>query len=138
MQEATEKKVEELRQELEEQKRRAREEVDMFKKQIAEMQSKEEIAREEMVREHRQELEKQERRAREEADGLRKRISEMQSKLEEDRHTSGKASATYLNSRHLVGPCAHLAQQRIYPSSEQNPSKKSDVYSLVTIELHRE
>ena len=101
IQEVMNKKVEELRRELEEQKRRAREEADMFKKQIAEMQSKEEIAREQMVREHRRELEEQERRAREEADGFRKRIAELQSKLKEDRQTSGKTSATYLNSRHI-------------------------------------
>ena len=80
----------EFRQELGEEKRRAREEASMFKKQIAEMQSKEKIARKEM-----------ERRAREEVDGLRNRISEMQSKLEEDRHTSGEASVTYLSSRHV-------------------------------------
>ena len=89
MQKAMDKKVEELRRELEEEKRRAREEADGLKKCIAEMQL-EEIIRKEM-----------ERRAREEADGLRKRIAEMQSKLEEDRHRSGKASATYLNSRHV-------------------------------------
>ena len=77
-------------QELEEEKRRAQKEVDMFKKQIAEMQSKEKITQKEM-----------ERGAREEIDGLRNRIAEMQSKLEEDRHTSGKASATYLSSRHV-------------------------------------
>ena len=77
-------------QELEERERWAREEADTLKKQIAEMQSKEEITRKEM-----------ERRAREEADGLRKRIAEMQSKPEEDRHRSGKASATYSNSRHV-------------------------------------
>ena len=79
-------------QELEKRERRAREETDMVKKQIAEMQSKEEIARKEM-----------ERRAREEADGLRKRIAEMQSnsKPEEDRHTPGKSSATYLKSRNV-------------------------------------
>ena len=90
MQKAMGKKVEELRRELEEEKRRAREEADGLRKCIAEMQSKEEITRKEM-----------ERRAREEADGLRNRIVEMQSKLEEDRHTFGKASATRLNSRHV-------------------------------------
>ena len=46
------------------------------------------------------ELEEQARRAQEEAEGLRNHIAKMQSKLKEDRHTSGKASATYLNSRH--------------------------------------
>ena len=46
------------------------------------------------------ELEEQARRAQEEAEGLRNRIAKTQSKLKEDRHTSGKASATYLNSRH--------------------------------------
>ena len=99
MQEVTDKKVEELRQELEEQKRRAQQEADLFKECIAEMQSKE-IARKQMVREHRQELEEQKRKAQEEADGFRKRITEMQSELEEDRHRSGKASATY-NSSHV-------------------------------------
>ena len=47
------------------------------------------------VEELRRELEEQKRKAQEEADGLRKCITEMQSKLEEDRHASGKASATY-------------------------------------------
>ena len=46
------------------------------------------------VEELRRELEEQKRKAQEEADGLRKCITEMQSKLEEDRHASGKASAT--------------------------------------------
>ena len=100
MQEVTNKEVEELRQELEEQKRRAQQEADLFKERIAEMQSKEEIARKQMVREHRQELEEQKRKAQEEADGFRKCITEMQSELEEDRHRSGKASATY-NSPHV-------------------------------------
>ena len=93
----------EFHKELEERERRGREEADVFKKQIAEMQSKEEIARKEM-----------ERRARDEADGLRKRIADMQSKLEEDRHTSGKASATYLNSRHVPSHpiCKHSSLNR--------------------------
>ena len=46
------------------------------------------------IEELRRELEEQKRKAQEEADGLRKCITEMQSKLEEDRHASGKASAT--------------------------------------------
>ena len=79
-QEAVDKEVKELRRELEEQKKE-------FKKQIAEMQSKEESTQRKM--------EEQKRSAQEEADGLRKCITEMQSKLEEDRHASGKASATY-------------------------------------------
>ena len=128
MQSKEESTRKETRQELEEQKRRTREEADMFKKHIAEMQSKEEIARKEMVRDHRQELEEQERRAREEADGLRNRIAEMQSKLEEDRHTSGKASEFLARSfllhlkPFLVGPCAHLALQRVYPSTDLHPN----------------
>ena len=66
-----------------------------------------------------QELEEQKRKAREEADGFRNCIAEMQSKLEE-RHSFGKASATYLNSRHplhlrvfLVRSPAHLALHSI-------------------------
>ena len=115
MQEAMDKKVEELRRELEEQKRRAREEADGLRKRIAEM-----------GREHRQELEEQERRAREEADVLRNSIAEMQSKLEEHRHRSGEASATRSVPPHLraflVGPYAHLALQRGYPSTDLRPS----------------
>ena len=109
--EALNKEIEELRRELEEQKRGAQQEADAFKKRIAEM-----------VREHYQELEeqkrgaeeeadvfkthaaemvsreveKQKRKAQEEADGLRKCIAELQSELEEDRHASGKTSATYI------------------------------------------
>ena len=101
----------------------------MFKKQIAEMQSKEEIARQEMVREHRRELEKLERRAREEADGLRNRNAELQSEPEEGRHVSGKPSATYgfppvsASSRvFLVGSLTHLASQRVYPSTDLPPN----------------
>ena len=90
MQDPMDKKGEELLRELEEQNRRAQEEADGLRKHIAEMQSKEEIARKEM-----------ERRAREEADGLRKRIAEMQSKLEDYRRGFGKTSATYLNSQHV-------------------------------------
>ena len=132
MQKEMDRKVEELRRELEEsirkesrqelkeEKRRARREADLLKKHIAEMQAKEESTRKEFF----QGLEKQKRRAREEADGFRKCIAEMQSKLEEDRHTSGKASATYLNSRHLVGPCAHLALQRVYPSIDLPPNSR--------------
>ena len=90
MQDAMDKKGEELLRELEEQNRRAQEEADGLRKYIAEMQSKEEIARKEM-----------EKRAREEADGLRKRIAEMQSKLEDYRRGFGKTSATYLNSQHV-------------------------------------
>ena len=78
-------------------KRSVREKADMFKKQIAEMQSKEKCVRKEMVREHRQELEEQERRAREEADALRNSIAEMQSNLEDAQHRSNKA----LNSQHV-------------------------------------
>ena len=112
------KEVEELRWELEDQKK-------LFKKQIAEMQSKEESTRKEMVREHYQELEEQQRSAQQEADGLRKCITEMQSKLEEDRHGSGKTSATH-DFRHvpvrsrvfLVGSLTHLALQRAYPSTD--------------------
>ena len=132
MQEVMDKKVEELRRELEEQNRRAREEADVFKKQIDEMQSKEETARKKMVREHLQELEEREereRRAREEADGLRKRISEMQSKLEDDRRGFGKTPTTY-NFRHiparsrvfLMGSRAHPALQRPYPSTDLRPN----------------
>ena len=90
MQTKEESRRKETYQELEEEKRRARKEAEVFKEQIAEMQSREEITRKEM-----------ERRAREEADGLRKRIAEMQSELEEDRHTSGEASTTCLNSRRV-------------------------------------
>ena len=71
------KGVEELRQELQEHKRRARQEENIRKV-----------------------LEEEKRRARKEADGLRKYIAELQSKLEQDRHGSGKASATY-NFRHV-------------------------------------
>ena len=78
------KEVVELRRELEEQKRRAQQEADVFKKQIARMQSKEESSR--------KELEEVKRRARKEAEGFRKSIAELQSELKEDRHTSGKAS----------------------------------------------
>ena len=81
----------EISQEREEQKRRAREEADMFKERIAEMQAKDQSTRKEIS----QELEEQKRRAQEEAEVFKERIAEMQSKLEEDRHTSGKASATY-------------------------------------------
>ena len=132
MQEVMGKKIEELRRELEEQNRRAREEANVFKKQIDEMQSKEETARKEMVREHLQELEERgerERRAREEADGLRKRIAEMQSKLEDDRRGFGKTPTTY-NFRHiparsrvfLVRSRAHLALQRLYPLTDLRPN----------------
>ena len=112
------------RQELEEQKRRVREQADMFKKQIAGMQSKEESIR----KEFRRELEEQDRRAREEADGLRKRIAKMQSELEEDRHRSGKAFELSAPSfpphlkAFLVGPCAHLAPQHVYPSTDLHPN----------------
>ena len=129
MQEVVNKKVEEPRRELEEQKRRAREEADMFKRQIAEMQSKEEIVRKEMARKHRQELEELERRAREEADELRNRNAELQSKPEEGRHASGKPSATYgfppvsASSRvFLVGSLTYLASQRVYPSTDLPPN----------------
>ena len=142
IQDAVDKKVEDLRreleesirkesgQELEEEKRRARREADLLKKHIAEMQSKEEIARKEIVREHRRELKEQERRAREKADGLRDRISEMQSKLEEDRHTSGKAIELSARSfpphlkTFLYRPCAHLALQRVYPSIDLHPNSR--------------
>ena len=80
--EAVDKEVEELRRELEEQKRRMQQEADVFKKRIAEM-----------GREHYQELEEQKRRAQEEADVFKKHAAENQSKLEEDRHAYGKPSA---------------------------------------------
>ena len=113
--------VEELRQELEEQKRRAQLEADVFEKRNAEMQSKEESTRKEM--------EEQKRKAQEEADGLRKCITELQSKLEEDRHGYGKTSAIY-NFRHvparsrvfLAGSLTHLVLQRVYPSTDLHPS----------------
>ena len=115
------KEVQELRRELEEQKRRAQQEADAFEKRIAEMQSKEESIR--------KELEEEKRRARKEADGFRKCIVELQSKLEEDRHTSGKTFTSYnfrhvpINSRvFLVGPPAHLALQRVYPSTGLHPN----------------
>ena len=129
MQEVVNRKVEELRRELEEQKRRAREEAEMFEKQIAEMQSKDKNIRKELAREHRQELEEQERRAREEADGLRNRNAELQSKPEEGQHASGKPSVVYgfppvsASSRvFLVGSLTHLASQRVYPSTDLPPN----------------
>ena len=64
------------------------------------MQSKEESTRKQFYQELEEQME-QKRRAREEADGFRKRIAEMQPKLEEDEDRSGKAPATYLNSRHV-------------------------------------
>ena len=70
---AVDKRVEELRWELEEEKRRAREEADGLKKRIAEMQLEERIRKETC-----QELEEQKRRAGEEADRLRRCIAEMQ------------------------------------------------------------
>ena len=119
-QEAMDKKVEELRRELEEQKRKAQQEAVMFKKRIDEMQSKEESARKEFC----QELEKQKRKAQEEADGLRKCITELQSKVEEGRHASGKASAT--DSLSPVLPVQEYSSldhsltylQRFYPSTD--------------------
>ena len=90
-QDGVDKEIKELRRELEEQKRRAQQEADALKRRISETQSKEESIRQEVSRE----LEEQKRKAQEEADGLRKCITELQSELEEDRHTSGKASATY-------------------------------------------
>ena len=81
-QEAMDKKGDELLRELEEQNRRAQEEADGLRKYIAEMQSKEESRRKEV-------------------NMFKKQIAEMQSRLEEDRHRFGKASAIYLNSRHV-------------------------------------
>ena len=78
MQKAMDKKVEELRQELEEETRRTREEANGLRKRIAEMESKEESIRKETF----QELEEQRRRAREEADMFKKQIADMQSKEE--------------------------------------------------------
>ena len=119
------KEVEELRRELEEQKGRAQQEADVFKKRIAEMQSKEESIRQEVS----QELEEQKRKAQEEADGLRKCITEMQSKLEEDRHVFGKVSAIH-SFRHvparsrvfLMRSLTHLTLQRVYPSTDLHPN----------------
>ena len=96
---AVDKEVEGLRRQLEEQKRRAQQEADVFKKRIARMQSKEESIR--------KELEEEKRRARKEADGLMKCIAELQSQLKEDRHTSGKASATY-KFRHVLPVRKHF------------------------------
>ena len=90
MQDVVDMKVEKLRRELEE---RPQQEVDGFKKRIAEMQSKEESTRKQFYQELEEQME-QKRRAREEADGFRKRIAEMQPKLEEDQDRSGKAPAT--------------------------------------------
>ena len=119
--------VEDLRRELEEQKRRAEQEADAFKTHIARMRSEEANARKEMIREHHQKLEEQNRRAQEEAydtfkkytaeivsrevekqkqkaqeeaDGLRKCIAELHSGIGDDRRGFGKTSATY-NLRHL-------------------------------------
>ena len=135
MQEVMNKKVKELRRELEEsirkeshreleqEKRRAREEADGLRKRIAEMQLEERIRKETC-----QELEDQKGRAREETDGLRRRIAEMQSKLEEDQHTSGKAFELSAHSspshlkEFLVGPCAHLALQRVFHSTDLHPN----------------
>ena len=121
----------ELRWELEEQKRRAKEEADGLRKCIidarsreedmrkgmneciAEMRFEEESTRKKMdegVKKHRQELEELKGRAQEEADRLRECIAEMQSKLEEDRHGSGKASVTY--NFHHIPP---------YPVQEHSP-----------------
>ena len=117
------KEIEELRRELEEQKRRAQQEADVFKKRIARMRSKEENVR--------KELEEEKRRARKEADGFTKFIAELQSKLEEDRHGSGKASATH-NFRHVpvrsrvfpMESVTHLALQRVYPSTDLHPNSR--------------
>ena len=113
-QEAVDKEVKQLRQELEEQKKE-------FKKLIAEIQSKEESTR--------REVEEQKRKALEEADGFKKFIAKMQSKLEEDRHASGKAFATYnfppvpARSRVLlVGSLTHLASQRVYLLTDLHPN----------------
>ena len=80
----------ELRWELEEQKRRAKEEADGLRKCIVAARSREEVMRKGM-----NELEELKSRAQDEADWLRECIAEMQSKLEEDRHGSGKASVIY-------------------------------------------
>ena len=83
------------------------------------------------VEELRRELKEQKRRAQQEADAFKKHAAEMQSKLEDDRHGSGKTSATYnfqhtpANSRvSLVGPPAHLALQRVYPSTDLHPDSQ--------------
>ena len=73
------KEVKGLRRELEEQKRRAEQEADVFKEHIATMRSREESTRKEMVREHYQELEEQKRRAQEEADAFKKQAAEKES-----------------------------------------------------------
>ena len=117
--------VAELLRELEEQKGRAQQEADVFKKRIAEMESKEGSIRQDVSRE----VEEQKRKAQEEADGFRKCIAEMRSKLEDDRRGFGKTSATY-NLRHLpanlrvffVRSLTHLALQRIYPSTDLHPN----------------
>ena len=80
-QEAVDKEVDELRRELEEQKTRAQQEADMFKKLVARMESKEESTR----REPYQKLEEQKRRAQEEADMFKKLVARMESKEESTR-----------------------------------------------------
>ena len=100
MQDAVDKKVEDLRRELEEQRRRAQ-----------------------------REAEEQKRKAQEEVDGLRKSMAELGSGIGDDRHGFGKTSATY-NFRHvparsrvfLVGSLTHLALQRVYPLTDLRPN----------------
>ena len=97
-QEAVDKKVEELRRELEEQKRRAQLEADALKEQIAEMRHEKERIQQEMhkVKIHCQELEEQTRRQSQEETNHRTFIAESQSEPEEDLHAGyGKTSATY-------------------------------------------
>ena len=100
MQKAVDKKVEEIRQELEESIREESMQKEVDKKVEELQQELEESIRKESHRER----EEEKRRVREEADGFRKRIAELQSKLEEDRHGSGKASATYTSSHTLAHP----------------------------------
>ena len=122
--------VREHYQELEEQKRKAQEEADVFKKQAAE---KEESIRQEASRE----LEEQKRKAQEEADGLRKCIAELHSELEEDRHASGKAPATYnfrpvpprsrvfLWDRSLTYPYSMSTPRQIFTKIRQSAQRRT-------------
>lgn len=78
------KRVKALQRELEEQKRRVKEEADVFKKHIAEMQYKQEVMREAMrkSKEGRQKLEEQKTQAQEEADAFKKTIDKMRNEGE--------------------------------------------------------
>ena len=127
MQEAADQKVQELRRELEEQKRRAQQEADTFKSRIAEVKSREESIREDIIKGYRQKLEEQKRKADTELATLMTHVTATQSEESARRDTGNGRYQKLEEQRRRAEAEADALRTRIAEMQSKQESIRQDI-----------